>query len=183
MWSFTKSLHDSARMALVIPPYNWYENSKWMDFSSNLGLTLVVMMPPVDWIFIVMGHRLRSQIVFGIHDDVIKWKHFPRYWPFMRGVHRWPVNSPHKGQWHGALMLRLICAWINDWVNNREAGDLRRYRSHYDVIVIYFMHDCVCGWYLLPWAAKHPSSKMWLYLIQFTIRISNAICTSLRINK
>ena len=23
------------------------------------------------------------------HDDVIKWKHFPRYWPFVRGIHRW----------------------------------------------------------------------------------------------
>ena len=30
------------------------------------------------------------------HDDVIKWKHFPRYWPFVRGIHRSPVNSPHK---------------------------------------------------------------------------------------
>ena len=43
------------------------------------------------------------------HDDVIKWKHFPRYWPFVWGIHRSPVNSPHKGQWHGALMFSLIC--------------------------------------------------------------------------
>ena len=57
------------------------------------------------------------------HDDVIKWKHFPRYWPFVRGIHRSPVNFPHKGQWHGALMFSLICVWINGWVNNREAGD------------------------------------------------------------
>ena len=43
---------------------------------------------------------------------------------------------PHKGQWRGALMFALICAWKkNDWVHNREAGDLRRYRAHYDVIV------------------------------------------------
>ena len=48
------------------------------------------------------------------HDDVIKWNHFPRYWPFVRGIHRSPVNSPHKGQWRGALMFSLICAWIND---------------------------------------------------------------------
>ena len=75
------------------------------------------------------------------HDDVIKWKHFPRYWPFVRGIHRSPVNSPHKSQWRGALMFTLICARINGWVNNREAGDLRRYRAHYDVIVmeLYFM--------------------------------------------
>ena len=70
------------------------------------------------------------------HDDVIKWKHFPRYWPFVRGIHRSPVNSPHKGQWRGALMFTLICARINVWVNNHEAGDLRRNRVHYDVIVM-----------------------------------------------
>ena len=70
------------------------------------------------------------------HDDVIKWKHFPRNWPFVRGIHRSPVNSPHKDQWRGALMFSLICVWINDWVINREAGDLRRYRAHYDVIVM-----------------------------------------------
>ena len=71
-----------------------------------------------------------------VHDDVIKWKRFPRYWPFVRGIHRSPVNSPHKCQWRGALMLTLICAWIHGWVNNRGAGDLRRHRAHYDVIVM-----------------------------------------------
>ena len=70
------------------------------------------------------------------HDDVIKWKHFPRYWPFVRGIHRSPVKYPHKGQWRGALMFSLICAWINGWVNNGEAGDLRRHRAHYDVNVM-----------------------------------------------
>ena len=38
-------------------------------------------------------------------NDVIKWKHFPRYWPFVRGIHWSPVNSPHKGLWRGALVL------------------------------------------------------------------------------
>ena len=70
------------------------------------------------------------------HDDVVKWKHFSRNWPFARGIHRSPVNSPHKGQWRGALISSLICAWINRWVNNREAGDLRRHRAHYDVVVM-----------------------------------------------
>ena len=70
------------------------------------------------------------------HDDVIKCTHFPRYWPFVRGIHRSPANSPHKCQWRGALMFSLICVYINGWVNNREAGDLRRYRAHYDVTVM-----------------------------------------------
>ena len=75
------------------------------------------------------------------HDDVIKWKHFPRYWPFVRGIHRSPVNSPHKGHWRGALMFSLICVWINGWVNNHEAGDLRRYRAHYDVMLMIINPD------------------------------------------
>ena len=75
------------------------------------------------------------------HDDVIKWKHFPRNWPFVREIHRSPVNFPHKGQWRGALMFSLIYAWINDWVNNREAGDLRRQHGHYDVIVMQGMDE------------------------------------------
>ena len=56
---------------------------------------------------------------------------------------RSPVNSPHKGQWHGALMFSLICARINGWVNNREADDLRRHQAHCDVIVM--------GFYLTHW--------------------------------
>ena len=65
---------------------------------------------------------------------------FPRYWPFVWGIHRRPVNSPHKGQWRGALMVSLICVWINNWVNNREAGDLRRHRGHYDVCYDVCLH-------------------------------------------
>ena len=81
----------------------------------------------------------------GKQDDVIKWKHFPRYWPFVRGIHRSPVNYPHKGQWRGALMFSLICVWINGWLNNRETGDLRPYRVHYDVTVMtYTCYWCLC---------------------------------------
>ena len=41
-----------------------------------------------------------------------------------------------KGQWRGALMFSLIPVWINGWVNNREAGDLKRDRAHYDVTLM-----------------------------------------------
>ena len=74
-------------------------------------------------------------------DDVIKWKYFPRYWPFVRGIHRFPVNFPHKGQWRRALMFSLICVWINGWVNNHAADDLRGYRAHYDVTVMLSVDD------------------------------------------
>ena len=97
-----------------------------------------------DW-YLDFGHCGLSNKLWKPHDDVIKWKHFPRYWPFVRGIHRSPVNSPHKGQWGGALMFSLIYAWINAWVNNREAGDLRRYRAHYDVTVMHHTLDLAWG--------------------------------------
>ena len=80
------------------------------------------------------------------HDDVIKWKHFPRYWPFVRGIHRSLVNFPHKGQWRGALMFSLIYARINAWINDREIGDLRRYRAHYGVTVMLNQACVALGW-------------------------------------
>ena len=68
------------------------------------------------------------------------WRHqmgtFPRYWPFVWRIHRSPANSSHKGQWRGAVLFSRICAWINGWVNNREAVFLSRYRAHYDVIMM-----------------------------------------------
>ena len=69
-----------------------------------------------------------------------RWRHqmetFPRYWPFLWGIHRWPVDSPHKGQWRGALMLSLICS-LNKRLSKQSWGwCLRRHRAHYDVIVM-----------------------------------------------
>ena len=51
-----------------------------------------------------------------------------------------PVNSPHKGQWRGALIFSLICAWINGLANKREAGNYRRHRAHHDIIVMFYMN-------------------------------------------
>ena len=84
-----------------------------------------------------------GQVAF-MHDDAIKQKYFPRYWPFVQGIHRSPVNSPHKGQWRGALMFSLICAWTSGWANNRNAGDLGRHRALYYVIVM--MNLCQPKW-------------------------------------
>ena len=80
--------------------------------------------------------RTSAAMILTMHDDVIIWKHFPRYWPFVRGIHRSPSKFPYKGQWRGALMFSLTCVWINGWVNNREAGDFKCHYAHYDVIVM-----------------------------------------------
>ena len=70
------------------------------------------------------------------HDDVIKWKHFWRYWPLCGEFtgHRWiPCTKTSDAE----LWCFLWSApWINGWVNNREAGDLRRQRAHYDAIIM-----------------------------------------------
>ena len=101
---------------------------------------------------------------YTFHDDVIKWKHLPRYWPLVRGIHRSPVTFPHKDQWRGALMFSLICVWINGWVNNREAGDFRRYRAHYVVIVMLWgMYILIRS--LLKSAFSHYSDKKSLCIV------------------
>ena len=57
----------------------------------------------------------------------------------------------HLCQWRGALMFSLICAWINNWENNCEAGDSRHYHAHYDVIVMYGKMDWYCmGMKIMP---------------------------------
>ena len=76
------------------------------------------------------------------HDDVVKWKHFPRYWSFVLGIHRSSMNSPHKWQWRGALMFSLIYACIHGWVNTGEASDVRHHRAHYYVTTMF----CTCTW-------------------------------------
>ena len=79
--------------------------------------------------------------LFGdfIHS-VILWRHlmepFPRCWPFVKGIHWSPVDSPHEDQWRGALMFSLICVWTNGWANNRDANGLRRHHTDYDVTVM-----------------------------------------------
>ena len=102
-----------------------------------IAIWFVLHSPVISLIgfFVKRGVSVLGQIM-TVHEEFIKWNHFPRYWPFVRGIHRSPVNSPHKGQSRGDLMFSLICVWINDWVNNREVGELRRHRGHYDVTVM-----------------------------------------------
>ena len=79
------------------------------DMSNHQYLTCIIGITYT----LYTGHNTR------VHDDVIKWKLFPHYWPFVQ------VNSPHKGQWCGALMFSLICTWTNCCANNLDTGDLR----------------------------------------------------------
>ena len=59
-----------------------------------------------------------------------------RYWPYVRGIHGSLVDSPHKGQWRGALIFSLIWVWRNGWTNSQDAGGLRHHFAHWDVTVL-----------------------------------------------
>ena len=118
----------TSRILVMFQSYVYFQHFGWPTFA---------------W----CDHDLEN--VYGIaglflHDDVIKWKHFPRYWPFVREIKQSTVNSPHTVQWRGALVFPFISAWINGWVNNGEAGDLRRHRANYDVIVMRRTTDLWC---------------------------------------
>ena len=80
-----------------------------------------------------------------------------------------PVNSPHKVQWRGALMFSFIRAWINGSVNNREAGDLRRHRTHYDVIVM-----CVLDRFQSDKFYPHLSELLQLCWAYHAIKVNKA---------
>ena len=95
--------------------------------------------------------------IHPVHYDVIRWKHFPRYWPFVRGIHRW--------------------AWINSWGNNHEAGDLTHHRAHYDVIVMQNISTATpvkvsadCIWYC--------SNRIKLIITNLLVSIVNLMVTS-----
>ena len=120
-----KYVHGFVVICFVVITFTVFGDLIWHDYPSSPGFRVIVL---------ALGQSYDCA-----HDDVMKWIRFPRYWPFVRGIHWSPLNSPHKGQhtWRGALMFSLICAWTNGWVNNGDAGDLRRHRAHYDGVVMF----------------------------------------------
>ena len=105
------------------------------------------------------------------HDDVIKWTHFLRYWPFVRGIHRGPHTKASDAEY-----FFFICTWINGWVNNREAGDLGHNHAHYYVTVMHERYhysdshehngvlkpshlDCLFNFVIVWYKRKHRSPR------------------------
>ena len=116
------------------------------------------------------------------HDDFIKWKHFPRCWSFVRGIHRSLVNFPHKGQWRRALMFSLICAWTNGWANSWDAVDLRCNHAHYDIIVMFLQWSIsllLMVWLLEDASASAEPPWYWLrypWIVWFRYKKCKLIC-------
>ena len=138
--AFVRGIHRCP----VNSPHKWPETRKMFHLmTSSCSKT-------------VLGRILR---LFS-HDDVIKWKHFPRYWPFVRGIHWSPVDSSHTGQWRGAFKSSLICGWTKGWANNRCAGDLILHCTHDDVMVRFSLRE-IRG--VLFASRPGKWSKTWLY--------------------
>ena len=129
LWAI-KWLYETCILAML------HAQSYWIPTCFTIG-----MLVQKKWSIIesVTAHPMKCAQAFVavcfvvlIHDDIIKWKYFPRYWPFCgeftgdRWVPRTKVSD-------GALMFSLICTWINGWVNNR---------THCDVTV---MNIRLCG--------------------------------------
>ena len=164
----------------LIDPYDWFTD-----------ITEYFIVPPVGkfWNIWIKLHKVDHPMTSNTGKNepcsyCTWWRHqietFPRYWPFVRGIHYFPVNSSHKGQWRGALMFSWICVWINGWVNNREAGDLRRYRAHYGVTV---MTSCI---YLFNWLetitlkTKYCKTCTFIYVFMAWQYLYKVMCVELR---
>ena len=117
----------------AIKTINWFCDS-WNWARTVQAETLVRSLSST---YRITLHRY-SKITF-IHTWAKWWRHqmktFYALLAIGEGNPRSPADSPHKGQWRGALMLSLICAWTNGWANDQDAGDMRRHRAHYDVTV------------------------------------------------
>ena len=81
-------------------------------------------------------HTMHTETSWRSHDDVMNWKHFLRYWPFVRGIHRSPMDSPSQRPVTRNFDVFFDLRPKRGCASNRDAGDLRRHRAHYDVTVM-----------------------------------------------
>ena len=142
-----KNFHNSVFIDHRFVPFRfnewfwvWYDNeliTNSLLFNKGIKIQGVLVLMTNDY---VNNECHGYKAIQGIFAQYPWWRHpmetFSALLALCAGNSPVPVNSPHKGQWRRALMFSLICVWINDWVNNHEAGDLRRYRGHYDVSVM-----------------------------------------------
>ena len=93
------------RPTLSIPSIGWMQH--YVKWTRMCYISRVTIIPPMYYI-----NRYHTSWIWTVkallpHDNVIKWKHFPRYWPCVRGIHRSPMESPHKGQWRFDVFFDL----------------------------------------------------------------------------
>ena len=99
-------------------------------FAQRFQVSIVWKYSIFNFLWLTTWARLSQK-----YHDLIKWKHFPRYWPFVRGIHRCiplTIKASDAELWP----FIMLCIWTNGWTNNREAGDLRRHQAHNVVTVM-----------------------------------------------
>ena len=106
----------------------WYIEPHYNRNTSHRAYIIVSWPNPIQWLTIPRSHHQMETFSALL---ALCAGNSPVYGEF-----------PHKGQWRGALMFSLICAWINRLVNNHEAGDLRRHRAHYNISVVSYVRFC-----------------------------------------
>ena len=115
---------DSPLLFLFLTNYKRSSCQSKGDKDFTVGVNIlqdVIVHPCTNMKAIITWTRNYIAPFYVDHAEVIKWKYFPRYGPFVRGIHRSPVNSPHKGHWRGALMFSLICA-LNKRLSKQSWG-------------------------------------------------------------
>ena len=92
--------------------YHEYESHWWVTFITNRKK---------------ISGSMNIKINNQYHYDVIKWKHFPRYWTFVRGIHQSQLDSPHKRPITRAFGFPLLIVWTDGWTNTRLTDDSRHH--------------------------------------------------------
>ena len=99
---------------------------------------------PYCWQYPCHSHCIAEYVYSWWRHQMETFSTFSALLAFVRGIDRWPVDSPHRGHWRWALMFSLIWAWTNGWANDQDAGDLKRHPAHYDVTVMSSRHVKLC---------------------------------------
>ena len=123
------------------------------DQSSPARRTIICLIKQDN---VIVASHLATQWAKASGMFVLWWRHQMETFSALLAI--CAGNSPVTGEFTAqrpvtrALMLSLIWAWINGWVNNREAGDLRRHRAHYDVIIMCI--SLAISWGLTHWPPR-----------------------------
>ena len=122
----------------------------------------------------------------SLHTLLSWWRHqmetFPRYWPFALGIHRSPVNFPHKCQRRGTLMFALICAWINPPSDSTKANRVGAitFEQHEQAYQWQYLHFYDSG--ILATHKANPSIYLCFYLLLLLPTRSPNLTTTLDMN-
>ena len=72
------------------------ENNCQMDISQREKPANVIAVAPYPALMPFLLSCCPRYFVCVCHGDIITWQRLPYYWPFARGIHRWPIYPPHK---------------------------------------------------------------------------------------